>query len=71
VVRRTLYAHGYEAQLFRDSRQLEFQFFHYIVTRARSCDILAWGQEKTEEDAERAALEYIQELHRRAAGQGA
>ena len=70
MVRRTLYAHGFEAQLFRDSREQHFQFFHYIITHPHSAEILAWGQELTEEAAEKEALDCMQNLLGRAAGAG-
>jgi hypothetical protein len=62
LVKRTLYSQGFAAQLFRDPGEQEYRFFHYIVTRAQSTEILAWGQEFTEEAAEAAALNCIQEL---------
>lgn len=69
MTRRTLLLHGYEAQIFTDSRTGSAHVFHYIITREDSPGIVAWGQEKTEEEAEQAAMEYIRDVHGREVGQ--
>lgn len=69
MTRRTLFSHGYEAQLFTDSRPGSSHVFHYIITKKDSPSIIGWGQESTEAAAEKAAMEYIRDAHKRAIGE--
>lgn len=70
MVKRTLSSGGYEAEFFSD-RGSDAAVVHYVVTKKGSSDILAWGQEKTAKDAERAALDCMHDLYQRAIGHAA
>lgn len=64
MVKRTLASGSYEAEFFTD-QWADPPLVHYIVTRRGETDILAWGQERTMSDAERAAMDCMRDLHKR------
>lgn len=70
LVKRTLAAGGYEADFYYDT-STAIPIYHYIITKKDCGDILAWGQEYTAADAERAALDFMHDLYQRSQGQAA
>lgn len=70
MVKRTLMSGGYEAEFFADNNSAP-PVIHYIITLKSSADILAWGQEKSAKDAEKAALDCMHDLYERALGRAA
>lgn len=65
VVKRTLSHNGYEADFYTDSKT---QLVHYVITRQGESEIVMWGQEKSIEEAERRALEWMTQLGRKRSG---
>ena len=65
LVKRTLTVGDYLAELYADSRTNP-PLYHYIVTPKDSADIVAWGQETSAANAERAAMDFIYGLNRQA-----
>ncbi len=70
LVKRTLTSGGYETDFYTDTTT-DPPIFHYIITRKGDADILAWGQERTAYDAERAALDCMHDLYQRSLGASA
>lgn len=69
MVKRTLSSGGYESEFFTDQHSNP-PVVHYIVTRKGETDILAWGQERTMQDAERAAMDCMHDLYKRHSATG-
>ncbi|HUS18247.1 MAG TPA: hypothetical protein VMZ25_01230 [Terriglobales bacterium] len=63
-MKRTLESGGYEADLYLDT-SVSPPIYHFLVTQKDSSTILAWGQEKTAHDAERAAMECMHDFYQR------
>lgn len=70
MVKRTLSSGGFESEFFVEN-DADPPVIHYIVTKKGSADILAWGQEKSPQDAERAALDAMHDLYQRVVGRAA
>ena len=64
MVKRTLSSGGYEAEFYTDT-SVEPPIIHFIVTKKGDTDILAWGQERSINEAERGALEAMHDLYQR------
>ncbi len=62
--RKTLEAHGFRAEFFLNEKA-EPPVYHYVVMRPGSVEILAWGQERTQEAAERLAKDCMITLSHR------
>jgi hypothetical protein len=71
LVKRTLISGGYEADLYADLSSPDSPIYHYIITQQGCADILAWGQERTSYDAERAAMDCMHDLYQRSLGASA
>ncbi len=67
VIKRTLAAGGFEADFYYDTSPA-IPIYHYIITKKGSTDILAWGQEYTAAEAERAAMDFMHDLYQRSLG---
>ncbi|HUQ49910.1 MAG TPA: hypothetical protein VM056_04270 [Terriglobales bacterium] len=55
LVKRTMACGGFEADFFVDTK-CQAALYHFIITRKGMAEIVAWGQERSMEEAERAAL---------------
>jgi hypothetical protein len=70
VVKRTLSSGGYEADFYTDTTVTP-PIVHFIITKKGDADILAWGQERSIGDAEKAALDCMHDLYQRSLGASA
>jgi hypothetical protein len=67
--KRTLEADGFVADIFVNE-QVDPPVHHYVVMKKGSIEILAWGQERSAEVADRAARDCMTSLSRRASATG-
>lgn len=67
--KKSLEAHGFRADFFTNDSSGS-PVYHYVVIRVGSLEILGWGQERSAEEAERAALDCMTTLGRRASAAG-
>ena len=61
MVKRTICHGRYQADLYVDPK-LHPPIYHYIITRAGEAEVLMWGQENSVEEAEDAALSWMQDM---------
>jgi hypothetical protein len=61
--RKVIEANGFVAEFFHNDEP-GATVHHYVVMRRGSVEILGWGQERSPQAAERAALDFIQTLSR-------
>lgn len=69
VGKRTLEANGFIAELFVND-EANPPVHHYVVTRKGSVEILGWGQERSADEADRAAQNCMTALSRRSSAAG-
>ena len=58
---KSLEAHGFRSEFFLNDKT-DPPVYHYVVMRPGSVEILAWGQERTAEAAERLARDCMRTL---------
>ena len=69
VTRKTVEVDNFRAEFFVNN-QIDPPVYHFVVMRKGSVEILAWGQERSEIEAERAARQCIDNLSRRTSAAG-
>jgi hypothetical protein len=67
--KKVIEANGFVAEFFQNAEPVA-AVHHYVVMRKGSVEILGWGQERSPQEAERAALDFIETLSRGASATG-
>jgi hypothetical protein len=67
LVINTLQTSGFEADIYRDSK---YSLYHFVISPEGETEIVMWGQEPTQDEAEKTAWDWMKAFGKRASYAG-